>query len=58
MVAKMQTQNAAIVSFNWDLVIIVNPDKEAARRIQGIAGPYVHCSWIKKYIEEWLDDDE
>jgi hypothetical protein len=39
-------------------VIIVNPDKEAARRIQGTAGPHVHCSWIKKYIEGWVDDDE
>jgi hypothetical protein len=38
-------------------VIIVNPDQEAARRIEAIAGPRIPCSWIPKRIEDWLDNN-
>jgi hypothetical protein len=36
-------------------VIIVNPDQEAARRIEAIAGPNNSCRWIPKRIEDWLN---
>jgi hypothetical protein len=35
-------------------VIIVNPDQDAARRIESVAGPRILCRWIPKRIEEWL----
>ncbi|GJL61234.1 MAG: hypothetical protein NPIRA03_40910 [Nitrospirales bacterium] len=35
-------------------VIIINPDQEAARRIEGVAGPKVPCNWVPKRIEEWV----
>ncbi|MFI5398982.1 MAG: hypothetical protein ACHQ9S_25915 [Candidatus Binatia bacterium] len=37
-------------------VIIVNPDQEAARRIEEVAGPNIPCTWISKRIQEWLED--
>ena len=39
-------------------VIIVNPNKGAADRIKEVAGPLAHCTWVKKRIEEWVEDDE
>jgi hypothetical protein len=39
-------------------VLIVNPDEAAAQRIKDVAGPQVRCSWIKKRIEEWVQNDE
>lgn len=38
-------------------VIIVNPDQDAARRIESIAGPAIPCTWVPKRIEDWLDGD-
>jgi hypothetical protein len=35
-------------------VTIVNPDREAAKRIQAVAGPRFQCKWIPKRISEWL----
>ena len=35
-------------------VIIVNPDQEAARRIEAVAGPQVSCQWIPKRIQDWV----
>ena len=35
-------------------VIIVNPDQDAARRIEAVAGPRVSCSWVPKRIQEWV----
>lgn len=35
-------------------VTIVNPDQEAARRIEAVAGPQVECNWIPSRIEEWV----
>ncbi|MGH6689149.1 MAG: hypothetical protein ACREF4_00490 [Gammaproteobacteria bacterium] len=37
-------------------VIIVNPDQDAARRIESVAGPAIPCTWIPKRIEDWLAD--
>jgi hypothetical protein len=38
-------------------VVIVNPDQEAARRIESVAGPDVPCTWIPKRIQDWLEDN-
>jgi hypothetical protein len=38
-------------------VIIVNPDQDAARRIEAVAGPAIPCIWVPKRIEDWLDDE-
>jgi hypothetical protein len=38
-------------------VIIVNPDQDAARRIEAVAGRKIPCTWIPKRIEDWLGDD-
>lgn len=35
-------------------VVIVNPDQEAARRIEAVAGPKIRCAWVPKRIEDWL----
>lgn len=35
-------------------VLIVNPDQDAARRIEAVAGPNVPCTWIPKRIQDWL----
>jgi hypothetical protein len=35
-------------------VIVVNPDKGAFERIKAIAGPDIHCRWVRKTIEDWL----
>jgi len=35
-------------------VLIVNPDQDAARRTESIAGPKVKCSWVPKQIQDWL----
>jgi hypothetical protein len=37
-------------------VIVVNPDQDAAKRIESVAGPEVRCNWIPKRIQDWLDD--
>lgn len=37
-------------------VIIINPDQEAARRIECVAGPKITCSWVPKRIEKWLQE--
>jgi hypothetical protein len=37
-------------------VFIVNPDQEAARRIEAVAGPDVSCTWVPKRIEVWLKE--
>jgi hypothetical protein len=37
------------------VVIIVNPDQEAARRIEAVAGPKIPCNWVPKRIQEWLN---
>jgi hypothetical protein len=36
-------------------VIIVNPDQDAARRIESVAGPDIACAWVPKRIQDWLD---
>jgi hypothetical protein len=38
-------------------VIIVNPDQEAARRIEAVAGPQISCTWMPQRIDEWLQKD-
>jgi hypothetical protein len=38
--------------------VIVNPDRDAARRIEAVAGPHISCSWIQKTIKDWVEDDE
>lgn len=37
-------------------VIIVNPDQDAAKRIESVAGPTIQCTWIPKNIEDWLGE--
>jgi hypothetical protein len=39
-------------------VIIVNPDQDAARRLESVAGPQISCTWIPKRIEDWWHDYE
>jgi hypothetical protein len=36
-------------------VSIVNPDQDAARRIEAVAGPEIACKWIPARIEDWLN---
>lgn len=38
-------------------VIIVNPDQDAAKRIESVAGPDIACTWVPKRIQDWLDLD-
>ena len=35
-------------------VTIINPDQEAARRIEAVAGTRIPCKWIPKRIKDWL----
>ncbi len=37
-------------------VTIVNPDQEAGRRIEAVAGPDIPCTWEPKRIEDWLEE--
>lgn len=39
-------------------VVIVNPDQDAARRLEAVAGPHIACSWIPKRIQDWWLDHE
>jgi hypothetical protein len=39
-------------------VIIVNPDQDAARRIEAVAGPKVSCEWFPLRIQDWVDKSE
>lgn len=36
-------------------VIIVNPDQDAARRIESAAGPNIPCTWIPKRVQDWAE---
>ena len=38
-------------------VFIVNPDQEAARRIEAVAGPRIPCTWVPKRIQDWLENE-
>jgi hypothetical protein len=38
-------------------VTIVNPDQDAARRIEAVAGPGILCNWVPKRIQDWLEDE-
>jgi hypothetical protein len=38
-------------------VTIVNPDQDAARRIEAVAGPNIPCNWVPKRIQDWLEDE-
>jgi hypothetical protein len=38
-------------------VTIVNPDQDAARRIEAVAGPDIKRIWVPKRIQEWLQDE-
>jgi hypothetical protein len=35
-------------------VIVVNPDQDAAKRIEAVAGPDIPLTWIPKRIQDWL----
>jgi hypothetical protein len=37
-------------------VTVVNPDQDAARRIESVAGPSVNCVWIPKRIQNWVEE--
>jgi hypothetical protein len=39
-------------------VIIVNPEQEAARRIEAVAGPQIPCTWVPKRVQEWVEQGE
>ena len=39
-------------------VIIVNPEQEAAKRIEAVAGPDISCTWFPKRIQDWLDQQD
>jgi hypothetical protein len=36
-------------------VIIVNPDQDAAKRIESVAGPTIPCTWIPKRVQDWAE---
>jgi len=36
-------------------VTIVNPEQEAARRIEAVAGPDIPCNWLPMRVEDWLE---
>ena len=38
-------------------VMVVNPDQDAARRIEAVAGDRVPCSWVPKRIQDWIKDE-
>ena len=38
-------------------VTIVNPDQEAALRIEGIVGPEAKCKWVPKPAAQWVSED-
>lgn len=38
-------------------VIIVNPDQEAARRIEAVAGSQVPCTWVPRRVQDWIGED-
>ena len=40
------------------VVIIVNPEQEAARRIEAVAGPKIRCTWVPKRVQDWVEEDE
>ncbi len=37
-------------------VTVVNPDQDAARRIEAVAGPSVSCVWIPRRIQDWVEE--
>lgn len=37
-------------------VTIINPDRDAALRIEAVAGTNIRCNWVPKKIEDWLED--
>jgi hypothetical protein len=39
-------------------VLIVDPDQEAARRIEAVAGQGIRCSWVPRIIQDWVEKDE
>jgi hypothetical protein len=39
-------------------VVIVNPDRESAQRIEAVAGPHIRCSWVPKRIQDWVGNHE
>jgi hypothetical protein len=39
-------------------VTIVNPDRDAARRIEAVAGTNIPCNWVPRRIQGWLADEE
>jgi hypothetical protein len=39
-------------------VIIVNPEEEAARRIEAVVGPKIPCTWVPKRVQDWVEEDE
>jgi hypothetical protein len=38
-------------------VTIVNPDQQAARRIEAVAGPQIPCTWVPERVEDWIGED-
>jgi hypothetical protein len=36
-------------------VIVVNPDQEAARRIESVAGAEIPLKWVPKRVQDWLE---
>jgi len=38
-------------------VTIVNPDQQAARRIEAVAGSQIPCTWVPKRVEDWIGED-
>jgi hypothetical protein len=38
-------------------VTIVNPDQEAALRIEEIVGPDANCKWVPKPAAQWVAED-
>jgi len=38
-------------------VIIVNPDQEAARRIEAVAGSQIPCTWVPRRVQDWIGED-
>lgn len=57
---RLKDDGSRFVPTGPSKVIIVNPDQDAARRLEGVAGPQIACTWMPRRIEEWCvehDDD-
>jgi hypothetical protein len=51
---RLRTDGTRYLPSGAAKVIIVNPDQEAARRIEAVAGPGIPSTWVPKRVQDWL----